>query len=321
MNKAHTPNPEFVNHLEWELKSIIRRQESTNGTPYAARRIRPRSMTMLALAIVSMFIGGAGTYAATRSIDGRAAALYIARAEAMLEIAQTQLQHFTSELSRVQGLAEQGLITQRELRQVEAQYVDAEAETETRRLDLDETTLSGKAPNDALSAPLVGGRDFVTQRMNARRRPMQLRLDVLNDEAQRIQKLADTGVATERELKTAQMPMLAATGELAELEQRVELRASFLTGELSAKEVELEGMRRTAETARQAAAHHVELLAEQHKRMADLSERGMVSNAELQKAEAALLTASKQVELADLELRIIDEKLTRLTQNEKPPQE
>ncbi len=312
MNSEHTPNPEFVDHLEWELESILRRQDATSGTPSAVRRIRPRLVTMLALVIVSMFLGGAGTYAATRQFDSHAAALYIARAEATLDIAKSQLQHVAQEFARMQGLAEQGLVTSREFRQIETQYVNAEAEVEARQLDLDETTLSGKAPNDTLAAPLVAGRDFVTQRMNARRRPLQMRLQMMNDQLERLQSLVDDGVASERELRVAEVPMLAVFGELTELEKRVDLRAAFLAGELSPAEVELEGMRLSAATAREAAARHLELVAEQHNRMADLAQRGVASDSELRKANAALVAAKKQVELADLELRIIDEKLANL---------
>ena len=194
MNADHTPDPEFVNQLEWELKSTMRRQGTLNGMSGAARRLRPRWATTAALVVVSMFIGGAGTHAVTRGIDGQAAELYIARGEALLEIARTRLEYVAQELARTQALAEQNSVTDRELGGVEAHYLHVESEFTVRELELAETLITGKQPNDALSAPLVDGRDFVTERMAARRRPIQRHLELAIDQANRHQELADAGL-------------------------------------------------------------------------------------------------------------------------------
>ena len=309
MNEDHTPDPQFVNHLEWQLQSTMRRQGTLNGTSSAMRTARRRLGTTLALVVVSMLIGGAGTHAVTHRIDKQAAELYIARGEALLEIARTQLEPFARELAKTQALVEQGAATERELRQVEAQDLQAESEAKIRELELAETLITGKEPSDALSAPLVDGRDFVTERMAVRRRPMQPRLELAIEQAQRNQELIDAGVASARELKAAQTEVVAAEEELTGLEKRITLRASFLAGGLSAADVELQGMRFAAIAARERAVRQVEVLVEQHKRFTLLSERGLVSGSELRAVEAELRTVEAHVELADLELRILDQKL------------
>lgn len=309
MNEHHTPNPEFVNRLEWELKSTVRRKESLNGTSSAMRPVGFRLGAILALVVLSMFVGGAGTYAVTHRADEETAALYIARGEALLEIAQTRLDHMARELARTDDLVQHGAVAEREWRQIEAQFSHAEAEAEVRKLELAETLITGKEPNNALSAPLVEGRDFVTERMAAQRRPLQLRLELVMGQERRHQVLVDTGRATARELKAAQTQVAAAEEESNTLEERIALRASFLVGELSAADVELQGMRFGALAARVMAVRQVELLAAEHQRVADLSERGLASHAELRAVEAALDTVEAQVKLADLELRILDQKL------------
>ncbi len=309
MNEARTPDPQFVNHLEWEIESMMRRQKTVNGTSTARRPLRPRLGTTLALVAVSMLAGGAGTHAITHGIDEQAAALYLTRAEAQLEIARTRSQHVARELAKMQTLAQQAMATERESRQVEARFLQAQSETEIRELQLAETIITSMEPNDALSAPLVYLRDFVTERMAAQRRPMQLRLDIALAHARRYQELLDAGVVTTRELKTAQTGVVAAEAELIGLEKRGGLRASFLTGELSAADVELRGMRLAAIAARGIALRQVEVLVQQHQRFTDLSERGAVSGAELRAVQTDLRTAEARVELADLELRILDQKL------------
>lgn len=309
MTDDHTPDPGFVDHLEWELKSTMRRQGPLEGTSSAMRPFSLRLGAALALVAVSVFVGGAGTYAVTHRIDQRTAALSIARCEALLEIARTRLEPFARELAKTQALARREVASERQLRKAEARYAQAESEADIREIELAETRRTGKASNDALSAPLVDGRDFVTERMDARRRPMQRWLELAIDQVRRNQELIDANVASPRELESAQTEVVAAEGELIGLEKRTALRASFLAGELSAADVQLRGMRLAAIADRQAARRQVEVLVEQHKRLMLLVERGIVSHSERQAVETDLRTAKARVELADLEVRILDQKL------------
>lgn len=309
VNEAGVPDAGFVSHLEWELQSVMRRQARLDGTSSAARRGGARLAAIVGLAAVSMSVGGAGTYAAIYTVDERAAALHVARAEAQLEIARTRLDPPAQELARMQELYQQGGVAERELRQAEAAYVQTQSDVKARELDLVETRLTGRAPNDALSAPLVKGRDFVTERLFERRRPMQLQLDLLADQDRRLQELSDAGAATMSELKAAQLQLAGADQALAALEKRVTLRASFLVGKLSAAQVELEGMRLSAVTGREMAVYQAVILADQQQRLANLSKRGMVSDAELRTIEAQLHEVKTQIDLADLELHVLDQKL------------
>ncbi len=309
MTDDRTPDPDFVNLLEWELKSIMRRQESVNGASTTRRSVWPRLGTTLAIMVVSMLAGGAGTHAVTTSTGNQTAQLYIARGEALLEIAQTRLEHFARELVATQSLVEQGVVHERESRQIEALLVQGEAETEIRQLELTETLITGKEPNAALSAPLVGGTDFVTLRMAALRRPMQRRLELVVAQARWNQELVDAGIASTSKLRADQTEVVAAEEELTGLEKRAALRASFLAGELSAASVELQGMRFAAIAARAMALRQIEFFVEQDKRLRQLSERGVASRSELRTVAIDLRTVEAHVELANLELRILEQKL------------
>ncbi|MGD8450726.1 MAG: hypothetical protein PVJ57_02810 [Phycisphaerae bacterium] len=309
MNAEAMPNPEFVKFLEWQLESTVRRQKTLNGTPRAAKLVRSRVGTMLALAVVSMFIGGSGTYAATHRSDRVAAELYIARGEAMLEIARTLEQYAGRDLDHVRSLREAGMVMAREVLRAEARYVETQSVVETRELELTETRLTGKEPNDGLAAPRVDGCDFVSERLAVRRPPLEAQLKFAVTVAQRKQVLVESGLAMATELKDAQAHVADIQANLDDLDQRLTLRASFLAGELSAREVELQGMRLSASVAREAATRRLAVVTEQHQRRADLAECGMVHETELRASEATLRTIQAEVELAELELRIIDEKI------------
>ena len=309
MKEAHRPDPEFVDSLEWELKSLMRRQTFFRTTSIVMRAVRSQFGAAVALAAVSMFIGGAGTYAAIRTTGGQAAALYVARGETLLEMAQAQFEHVARQRTRAHALVQQGAMTEHQLRLLESQLLQAESAVEIRKLELAETLITGNEPNDALSAPLVDGRDFVTERMAARQPPLKRRRDLVLDQARRAQEMVDAGVPPVGELSGARMEVASVEQELTDLEQRIVLRASFLAGELSATDVDLQGMRVAAVAARETAARRAHDLIQQHKRFAAMSERGVVSQAELRAVESELRIAQAHVELADLELCILDQKL------------
>lgn len=309
MKVNQTPDPKFVKQLEWELESTMRRQRSLNGTSGAMRLLRPRVGTTIALVVASMLVGGAGTHAMTHRVDKQAAALYVARAEALLEIARVQFDHLSQELAQMQARVQQGLVSERDARHMEAQFVQVESEVSARELELAETTATGKEPNDALSAPLVDGRDFVTERLAVRRRPIQMRLDLMHEELQHHQQLADGGLESAADLKGFGAAVAGDEAELENLDRRIGLRASFLSGELSATDVELKDMRFGAVADRERALRQLDILSEQRKRIAMLHQRGEVTDSELRGYDTQMRTVEAQVELAELELRIIDRKL------------
>ena len=100
MTGTYTPDPEFVNHLEWELESVMRRRVPVNGTSSAtwfARSLRggrtgmrqARRTTAL-VALVAMCLGGAVTFAVTQRLPAPMADLIIAKMEAQLEFADAR---------------------------------------------------------------------------------------------------------------------------------------------------------------------------------------------------------------------------------------
>ncbi len=309
MNDEHVPAAEFVSRLEWEIGTAMRRPTGLNGESRFMRLARGRWGAALALVVVSMFVGGAGTYAAIHRIDEQAAALYVARAEVLLDIARARLEPASQQLASTADMVKQGVAPQSELLAAQAAVVQTQSEVTIHELRLAETQQTGQPPNDALSAPRVHGRDFVTERMVARRQPLEQRLALANEQLKRSKKLNDAGIVPKEELRAAQSGVAGAAAELSALNERIALRASFLEGKLSAAEVELQGMREAAVAQREAAARQLQDVGVRQKRIAEMVESGLAPTSDLSAANAELRTAQGRVELADLELRILDEKV------------
>ncbi|MGB0716619.1 MAG: hypothetical protein ACPGXK_12110 [Phycisphaerae bacterium] len=309
MTHQHTPDPEFLNRLEWNVTSALRRQETFEMPTAKNPMTRYRVITTVALVLVSTFIGGAGTYAALRKIDKEAAALHIARAEAQLAIATTKLNPLVAEYATMKDRVSQGMAPEHGLKELQIAIQQATSNVDQRELELIETRLTGLEPNNNLSAPLVAGRDFVTERLNAQRETRRLRVEVSETEIRRLQGLMDDGLISESQLRSSKTALIIAAEELDQLQDRISLRASFASASLTAPEVELMDMRLTAQVSRSRALHQVTELTVQRERLTELVERGLASSSQLRDADAALLEASAEIEIADLELRILEQEI------------
>ncbi len=178
MNTNQDADPDFVKALEWQLRSSIRRNEASTESPRRLRRTASKIVASAALAVGSMFLGAAGTYAVTREDDRAARELLVAKIQAQLEIAEMLHAQHAQALAEKQPLVEKGYIAESEISRLELPLVSSESEIQRRRLDLEEVSITGREPNNALSAPLVDGRDFVTERLKTEERPIELQLAI-----------------------------------------------------------------------------------------------------------------------------------------------
>lgn len=308
MNEKHIPDPQFVKHLEWELESTMRRRRFRDANSRRRHLIRSRWVTSLLLVVVSACVGGAGTYTVIHNIDidEQAAKLRVARAEALLEIAKAQLQPLARNMARMQSLAKRGAATRRELWSIEIRFLRAQARADVRELELVETTITGKDPDNHLSAPLVHGRDFVMERLATERAPLQRRVESLTARVQHYREFLNAGTASERELRAIETELFEAESELAEQEARIELRRSFIAGEVSAANVELQGLRAAVNGTKRITTRQMEDLIEERARLVQLAERGVASQAEVEAIESKLRSVEAQLELEDLELLTLD---------------
>lgn len=310
MNTNQDADPDFVKALEWQLRSSIRRNEAAAEPPHRFRLTWSKAVASVALVAGSMFLGAAGTYAVTHEDDRAARELLIAKIQAQLEIAEMLHAHHAQALAKKQPLAEKGYIAEGEISRLELPLVSSESEIQRRRLDLEEVTITGREPNNALSAPLVDGRDFVTARLKTEERPIELQLAIAAKELDRFRKLAESAYVLGHEVDAAEARFQQIAVGLDELRRRQSLRARFLAAELTPKEVELHALQEQARTAREAAASQLPLMAERLERLRRLFQKDMVDRAEVSEMEIALKSMQAQIRLAEFELQIIQGRLS-----------
>ena len=232
----NTPTPEFRANLEAEISRAYRR-EMRLGAPASAREPRRGRLRVLSLLAICIAVGAASgiVSAQARDFARRDSILDAARAElaivAMrLNLARAQFED-ASQKARIGALDEQGLASAKsDLRSMETRAARA-------RLNLEETQASSQAPRDELNAPLVGGRDFVSERIRLDLANAQQQLDVAERALSLTERRVRMGAVSELERAAAQLNVAQANAALAALAERLSLRREFVENATPADEL------------------------------------------------------------------------------------
>lgn len=295
----HEPDPRFVEHLEWQLRTAARRQ-GRFARPVPSLPVR--ALRTAALVLVSL-LGGAGVVMAADHLqDQDRRERLVARLEVEVRMAELRHRHAVERLQHTARLVERGLVAEPELAREELRRVEADVEWFVRVLDLEEVRATGREPCHELAAPLVGGRDLVRMRLERRRQVLVLRLEALEERAARNAELAEAGRVSPRERAGDEAGLREAREELQLLDERVELRARFLAGEIDARAVDL--LERLAAT-RWAIAGQRARVAGLEEELADarrLAAAGAVQQRDARALELELELARSELRLRELEL-------------------
>ena len=307
MPGKHEPDPDFLNNLEWQLKGELRRQNRMG----IRERVSVRVLKIAALMVASIGLGAGAMEATQRIQESWRTELLEARLEVQLELARQRAEMQREALEQTREEVDQGLQHAREVLYAQFQIARAMSELEIVELELEEIRESGREPLGELSSPLVGGRDFVAEKMAIRMEMAQLYLSTIQRDVDRTEAQVAAGAANERELQEQQLVMREAELQLHVLGRQRDMRQAYLDGEISAVEAELRYLE--ADIERQTV-----LLAEQRQyyqgeldRIRELTAAGIVRSAELAQVEMRIAEIDGQSRLAEKELEIVQQELRR----------
>jgi hypothetical protein len=280
------PDPEFVDRLEWQLRGEMRRARE-----FAARSRRRGWIRAAALVVLSVAIGFATATFAQQIEDREQARYLMMELEGRLDLANLRVQ-------MLQEFAlDQGTTDPDERRQLELQAQLAQWEMRRLALDYEEARATGAPPRDELTAPLVRGRDFVTERL-------EIELARTGDEHDRIGAVAlrdrgdDGPGAAELRYRLGEIEE-----ERRRLDHQIELRRQFLRGEVTAGQI----LRRTegveAENRLRAAQTRVRVLDDHRAYVEERVARGEEDARALRAVEYQRREALLELRLARFEAR------------------
>ena len=205
---------------------------------------------------------------------------------------------------------EQGLASAEDSYAVEERRIGLAIEASALGLDAIEVGFTGRDPDRRLSAPLVADRDLVTERLENELSQHRFRVSGTREREKLAVQRFEAGVATDASLEEVRSLRAHLEGWEQALLARLELRRRFLAGELSAEAVELHGLREEALVAVADAERALLQAQTESTRSEALHTSGFLGEREWRIAHRRPDERAKELELARLELQLLDDRLS-----------
>jgi hypothetical protein len=230
----HEPTPQFRAHLEWEMERTLRRGPKRDAVTRTTRwdRLRRAAVILLAAAVgalgsvVSAQVQLSGERGVLIAAEESHLALAVRRVEIAGEIAADTRQKFNV-----------GVVARDVLIAAEAELQAMESAAARIRLNIDEIQATGRPPRDDLSAPLVGRRDFVTERLDLELAVAQRQLAATESATAEVEVSHSVGRVTDLPLLDARTRLAQSTAALELTIGKIDLRQRFLRQNLQPAEV------------------------------------------------------------------------------------
>jgi hypothetical protein len=301
MNRAegsHDVRPEFRAHLEWQIESAMRR-ETRFSQPSKTDHPRLRAAAMLVLAMV---VGGIAVGASAELQDARERQAVLDGTQSELKLVQLRVELARADLEQTRKRFEVGATGRETLQAAERELRAQESALARLQLDIEEAQLSSTAPRNELQAPLVGGRDFVRERLMLDVREATRTLAAVEQALQQARQRVEVGTAPQAAALAAELEVAETRDLLKRLQGTIELREQAVRGSVKAEEVAVMQRRMELTLRRDHLRREIEL---GRKRIEDVRrqvETGMASQLDLKRAEVELLERETELQRVEREL-------------------
>jgi outer membrane protein TolC len=298
----HEITPEFRARLDWQVATALRR-ESRFVLPVTGGRWRRLRVAVVLLCTLA--VGGLGGVASAQVQDARERVRLLAAARSELALAEMRL-----ELARVEFLdAEQrrrtGLIETSEFMAASAAVRALEASLRAAELGIDEIRITGLPPNDALTAPLVDGRDFVQERLRSQVDAAEAEVRRANHVMSTVEQRVKLGLADSLESLQAGVEAVRADGALEALRTHLQLRAEYLSGEIRTEDLPLAVRRAELRLELRTAALAFTLARHRFHQMENRLALGQATARDVLRAELQMLEREADLEVLRRELALL----------------
>ena len=304
MSNRFEPDAKFVDRLEWQLASEFRRREHLKPAP--PRIAVPRPVFVLGLAAGVLLLGVAATKAADLIKDSWRKRIEIARLETEVKIKTAFLELKKDRSAQAENRFSLGLVGEDETLAAKLGADRAASDLEKSVLDLEEVKASGQAPRDELYAPLVGGRDFVGERLTIEKKVLQTDLDLRRARTERaLRHRVELGVVPKSALIEFEAALAGQEAAIGDIENRLALRRRFLSGEISAGELEIQTRMSAAQKELREAQSSIETIRPRLEEARAQAAAGLIAVDEVKGMELGLNAAQAKADLALQEIEIL----------------
>lgn len=311
MTDRFAPDPQFVASLEWQLASESRRR-SRFPEPATSGRGRRFNLALAAALLVSgLVVGAGGVVAAEKAQVGARRAALLARTDILIETAERRREFAAEALAETERAVAAGFVSEGGAAVARGRFAEAETEVARLKLDHEEIVAAAAPPRSDLGAPLVGGRDFVAERLKLDLAAAEGRRERATAAAALAARLVSAGVAPSETGLAAASEEKSAIASVEEAALRLDLRARFLAGEMNADDADRSGLLAEARGRLAAAAERSALAEARLGRARVLSENGFVGAGELREIEAEAVRADAERRLFALDVEVLERRARR----------
>ena len=304
MSSRFEPEAKFVDRLEWQLASEFRRRDQLK--PARGRIAVPRSFAALSLAAGVLLMGVAATKAADLIRDSWRKRIEIARLETEVKI-KTAFLEFKKEWSaQMENKRALGIISNEETLTSKSASQEAAAELDRAILDLEEAKASGETPRNELYAPLIEGRDFVSERLEIEKKSYQFEMELRRERVEpALRHRVELGLIPKSDLDDVLAWLSVDEAGIKDIENRLALRRRFLAGEISAGELEIQTRMSAAEKDLREAQSEIDTVGKGLEDLRAQEAVGLVPNGVVKAAQLELNAAQAKADLALQEIEIL----------------
>ena len=310
MTENHEPTPEFITRLEWQVRSTLSRRDRFS---MPTRRSTQQLVKMAALVLISVFLGAAGVATADQVQESRNRTMLLQQIDLEMQLAGVRLQYLRVRVAELQELHDTGTVHEEILGHALHEMRKGELHYARLQIDREEIEITGREPQQTVSAPLVGDRDFVIERLDLEialaAREQEMAQEKLNDAS----RLVATGMVDNSVLQQQEVELANTLQYLTHLHKFQNLRTQFLAGEISGEVAEQKV--KLAEAESQLNYADLEQARQGLIRIERLFEQGAVGESEIY--EIRLEVLERELRLQQILLMI--ENLQAALQEEPPP--
>lgn len=308
MTTNHEPRAEFIQRLEERVSAEARRR-TVSG---AARppRWMPRSplaaaAALAAVVIASMGLGGAVVAARYQDRDNQQRELLATSIRGRVALAKEKLKVAQEKLVLAQQRVARGVENEDALKEARLVVAEGEANVKTLEIQLEEVHASGREPQDAISAPLVAGRDYVIERIQIQLGVAKGALSVEQSRLSLAQHRFSVGAANQLDLTISRIRVIELEHAVEAIERKIRIRQQFTAQQIDGPMAELRAIEVDAERRFRTLRPRLELAVGQVQDMKTRVEIGTASPLDLKEAQVRVIELETELSKAELDIMIV----------------
>jgi len=312
MRHTHEPSDEFVASLEREVGRAIRRRNQPVPWPSWLPQSRPAAVfALIALIVVSMGVGAAATAAGYAAQDAERRNQLATSYQQRVDLAAQRVTVANDELKAAERQVSVGMAGTMGVFEGRLKVAEAEAQLSSFRLQLEEVRISGAEPRNEASAPRVGGRDFVTERLRVDMSVPEAALVLEHERERDANKRFSVGMADSVDVMSAHARVVEIETAIETFRRKIEIRQRFLAGSVDAVETELRVIEAEAEQRTKALRPKIEMIQKEIDRIKGRLDVGQATSVQLSEATLRRMTLELELTKADLDLTLVRNQITQ----------